>query len=205
MAQDSTSEELVRMLCGPVRVITPEQISRTWPGSTDVLGRRLGRLENVGLIYQHRVLAHPELPLSNPLISWSPGQDGPRFERVAYALQARWRGSIRRQTVYCASQSAIRLYGGKSGRRSRLHALQVTHDLHVTAIFLRLLSESPSLAECWISEDLLVPAHNGKLPDAVIRTTAGDIFIEFGGAYRADRIRKLHFHCAALRIPYELW
>lgn len=209
MDPDSVHEQIPFVLSRHVRVMIFAQLRRAYPEtSQESLRRSLNRLGARGLILSHQVLAHPEIPLSGPVVSWHPGLPAPSFEKVAYSLQVRWRESIRRQTVYTASPAAIRIYGGPSARaRSRAlkNTLQVTHDLHVSTVFLTVRERRSDWRTTWISEDLLPPVRRGKLPDAIIRTGSGDLFIEFGGAYRADRVKRVHCHCAQAGLPYELW
>jgi hypothetical protein len=80
---------------------------------------------------------------------------------------------------------------------------EVSHDLHVTAIYLKLAREAPDLARKWIHEDALRATREaGQLiPDAMI----GDTAIEFGGRYRADKLRAIHRGHAIAGRPYEIW
>jgi len=113
---------------------------------------------------------------------------------------------LRLTTVYTATEATARLYAGCGGRLA--HPLQVTHDLHVSAIFLKLRQTSPAEAEGWVSEDLLAPLRRGqKLPDAEIHDNAGRVLkvIEFGGSYAPERVRLVHEDCERRQVPYELW
>lgn len=128
------------------------------------------------------------------------------FGVVSYRLRARWTEALRPVTVYTASDRAVRLYAGSGGPLS--HPLQVTHDLHVTAIFLRLLRENPGEATGWVSENVLAPLRRGqKIPDAEIHDANGRALkvIEFGGGYAPERVRKVHEDCERRLVPYELW
>jgi hypothetical protein len=84
----------------------------------------------------------------------------------------------------------------------------VRHDLHVAAIYLRLLRDRPEEAANWVSESVLAPLRRGqKLPDAEIHDAHGRPIkvIEFGGSYSPERLQKVHADCERRQLPYELW
>ena len=86
--------------------------------------------------------------------------------------------------------------------------MQATHDLHVVQIYLRLWQADPGLAALWVSEERFAPERRReKLPDAVLRDTAGNLIlvIEFGGAYDAKHVERVHLDCVTRSLPYELW
>jgi hypothetical protein len=125
---------------------------------------------------------------------------------VSYQLRKRWAEPLRWVTAYAASKRTGRLYAGRGGRPS--HPLQATHDLHVSAIFLRLQKEKPDEARGWVSDMVLSPLRRGKkLPDAEIQNADGRTLkvIEFGGSYPPERVRKVHEDCERRGVPYELW
>jgi hypothetical protein len=114
----------------------------------------------------------------------------------------------RRTTVYIATRKAANQFGGRL-RGAIKYDLQAPHDLGVAQVYLQLLRTDPRAAECWVGEDILrLSRRRQKLPDAAI-TDGPDkrIFtaIEFGGAYDAERLRGFHRHCAAPKLPYQLW
>ena len=202
--------ELCVTLASRIRIANICQIARTWwtdsPSGREYARERLRLLARAGLLVGFNVRAHPELADAAPIWCWHPGDPTPPFGVVSYRLRTRWTEPHRPITVFAASQAAARLYGGKGGRLS--HPLQVTHDLHVAAIYLRLLRESPSEANCWVSEDVLAPARRRqKLPDAEIHDASGRTLkvIEFGGSYPPERVRKVHEDCENRQVPYELW
>ena len=131
---------------------------------------------------------------------------------MSYQLRKRWTEPVVPTTCYVATKKAARLYGGFSGgsRRDGLlrHPFQATHDVHVSAIYLRLLKTEPDAAMRWIPEEKLeLQNHGGKLFDAVIVNASGvpDRVVEFGGGYRVTRVKILHGECARKALPYELW
>ena len=204
---------LIRMLTRHVRVVTAAQLARhLWSESGDeeavvkASGRRLRMLIRAGLVISTHVRAHRELDLHAPVWSWAPGDLEPPFGRLEYRLRTRWVDAPRMTTVYMASARSGRRYAGHGGRLP--HPLQATHDIHVSAIFLKLRREKPDEAGGWVSETTLSSLRRGeKLPDAEIQDAFGRTLkvIEFGGAYSADRCRKVHADCVRRNVPYELW
>jgi hypothetical protein len=73
----------------------------------------------------------------------------------------------------------------------------------VTALFLKFVREAPERARYWIHEDANRETRvRGELvPDAIVGLTA----IEFGGRYRADKLRAIHRGHAMAERPYEIW
>jgi len=152
------------------------------------------------------VRAHPERDLKKPLWRWKPGEPEPPYGLLSYEARIRWTEALKPTTVYTASERSAQIYAGRGGRLS--HPLQVTHDLHVSAIYLRLLKENPAEAAGWVSDNVLAPLRRGKkLPDAEIHDADGRTVkvIEFAGSYPPERIRKVHEDCARRNVPYELW
>jgi len=202
--------EIAALLSTCVRVITSEQLARTvWghirSGRTCAY-RHLTNLVRAGVLCSAKLRAHPELPLPIPVWLWKPGDSEPPFGVVSHRLRIRWTEALRPVTVYTASERSARRFAGRGGTPS--HPQQVTHDLHVTALYLRLLREHPADAERWVSEDALAPLRRGqKLPDAEIQDAHGRTIrvIEFGGSYAPERCRLVHEDCVRRQVPYELW
>ncbi len=201
--------ELIVALTHRVRFLTAGQVARAWwPNTvhTEAAERRLRELRRAGYLRQTIVHARPELPLDEPVFRWTPGAPPPRFAAVSHALRRRWRDPVQPTAVVLAARAAAARFGGAGGRLKR--ALQATHDLHVAAVYLRVLLERPEIAEGWASEDLIAPSRRGqKLPDAIIHdpTSRPLLVIEFGGEYDAERVERVHADCARRGLPYELW
>jgi hypothetical protein len=202
--------ELSRTLSHKIRAATLAQIARTWLPSTrpglDYVANKVRRLIQHGSIESFRVRTHPELALDAPVWTWKPDDPEPPYGRLSYQLRVRFTEPLRPTTVYVASEKSARRYAGAGGRLP--HPLQATHDLHVAAIYLRLLKERPSEAAGWVPESALAGRRRGqKLPDAEIHDADGRPVkvIEFGGAYPPERIQKVHEDCVRRQLPYELW
>lgn len=146
-----------------------------------------------------------------PMYSWSPGLPKPSFNAIAWRLAKRWQDArSRRLTLYWATEVAARLCAGTS--RYSQHRSQVEHDLGVASVLVRLHETDPEAADHWLGEDILRRGHEldrrllAKIPDAAIVQDALAVkFVEFGGQYPADRVRRFHDHCRLRNIPYELW
>lgn len=193
-----------------VRVLTLGQAARTWWGGTKTpesnARRGLAKLTERDLITATTALARPELQLTQPVVTWTPNRPVPAFDAVAYALQSRWVAALRPTRIYVATKAAANAFGGHGGRLS--HPMQVSHDLHISTVYLRFRLADPATAACWISEQRLVQFRRlQKLPDAAIGESPESprLVIEFGNGYDADRLRAFHADCAERSIGYEIW
>ena len=186
------------------------QAERTWfpqtvSGATNCR-RTLSGLVARGLIHRFETIAHPELPLTEPVWTWRPGQPDPPAGSIAYRLGVRWTEPLQPTVIYVATRRAAKLYGGVGGRLRS--CVQVTHDIHVATVYLKFLQEQPWKASAWVSESAISSQfHNEKLPDAAIKGPDGELAlaIEFGGSYPKPRVEKLHRSFSARNLPYELW
>ena len=206
--------EILIALTHKVRLLSLEQIARTgWTDSRS--GSATARTRLAVLTYpasrsyvmqRLKLNAHPELALDGPIFLWQPGEATPHFGALSYRLKKRWDQAPKPTTVYIATEKAARYFGGFGGKLRR--PLQATHDLHVAQLYLQLLQIDPARAGLWVSEDRFAPERRReKLPDAVIQDVAGNItlVIEFGGAYDAKHVERVHFDCVTRSLPYELW
>ena len=206
MELTNRDREILLTLTHKVRLLSLDQIARSWwPSSSPGAARaRLSALP--ALLHRLTLNAHPELTLPGPLFTWRPGLPTPPFGALSYRLKKRWNQAVKPTTVYIASEKAARYFGGCGGKLRR--PLQATHDLHVAQIYLRLLNADPALAALWVSEERFAPERRReKLPDAVLRDAAGNLIlvIEFGGAYDAKHVERVHLDCVTRSLPYELW
>jgi len=187
-------------------VVSVPLVASLWGSSPAYVSRRLRQLIAADLLLVARVPVHPLLPLSEPLIVWSPGDQEPDAGRLSYRLQARWVHPPMPTTLYLASRRAGHLFGGRGG--SFEYPLQATHDLHVAALYVRLAATSPEDLPRWRGEETLrIGRKRGKVPDAVLVDSRGkpERAIEFGGRYGPHRVRTFHRVCANQRLVYELW
>jgi hypothetical protein len=201
---------VAQILSRKIRLATAGQLARALWGNgqsaLDCSRRRLSSLVSAGRLRSFQVLARPEREVVGPLWIWTPGDPQPPFGVLSYQAKIRWTESIRPMTVFTASERSAKVYAGSGGRLS--HPLQATHDIHVSAIFFKLLRENPEEAEWWVSDEVLAPLRRRqKLPDAEIHDALGRTVrvIEFAGGYPPERIRKVHEDCERRQVPYELW
>ena len=201
--------EIVESLVHRVRVFSTKQIARAWWNDAperDIL-RRLDALSEAGLVTVYRALAHPELPLTGPVASWSPGQEPPAFGELSYRLKARWSQPPISTQCVIATTLAGRSNGGFGGRFPR--ESEQTHDIHLAGVYLGIRSRRPEVIQFWRSEARILWERRGekreKLPDAVLDLPTGPLVIEFGGAYSKPKLEAFHDYCDENATPYEIW
>lgn len=192
-----------------VRLFGLRQIAdHWWDGDLANARRRLRLLVDVDLLQRITVHARTLPVIDRPVAVWHADQAAPSADKVAQALQSRWRRrAVRAQTAYIATARAGQLFGGRA-RGELKNPLQATHDLGVAAVWLHLDVHEPELADAWIGEDLMAHTRSGeKCPDAFIVEDSGNVrcVIEFGGAYDANRVRAFHQDCADRALPYQIW
>jgi len=203
---DRRKRDVMLAITRKVRFFSFDQVDRAWYEDAREARRTLKMLCDAGLIQKFTVSAHPEIPTTDAVVTWSPGAPPPDFGAVSYVLQTRWQEPVGPVSVFTATAKAARYFAGYGGRLKR--PLQATHDLHVASIYLEFLKHRPIDAKAWISEDGLGPIkRREKRPDALLQYGDGrpPVVIEFGGSYRRERVLKVHAHCAARGLSYELW
>ena len=201
--------EIRLALVQKLRLLSQRQIAdHWWNGDLANTRKRLKRLAEHEWLVAISTQARPTPVLESPLVTWRPGENAPEFGQVAYQCQERWRTRPSRPSmVWIASERSSQLLGGV--RRGELkNPLQVTHDLGVAAVWLRLRECAPMWAAAWRSEDLMAHTRCGeKIPDAFIMDEHERVLwvIEFAGAYDAGRIRDFHLDCVSHSLGYQLW
>jgi hypothetical protein len=199
---------MLEVLSRRVRVLSLDQVAATWWSSTRNAtanaSRRLTVLEGRGLVRRVSAMSH-ELPeLGEPLVTWRPGSATPDLPAVAYRLEQRWSSPVRPTVLVTATRAASSWLGGGGRRQSR--ESEISHDLGLAALYLRFRGEAPDRAATWVPEDLFVPGElDGFVPDAIVREGERPTLIEFAGAYKKERLQKLHASCEQAALPYELW
>lgn len=206
------NESILDALALRIHVLSLDQIARTWFGEqarpAEGARRLMERLVKSGLAAAKREYSYPMLPLTGPILAWNPGQAEPDLGAIAYALQSRWPDTPSRIVeVYTSTPQLANRLGGFDGRLR--HRDQVTHDLHVSEIYLRLYQTNPDLACQWMGEELRKSGqeYGEKLPDAVIADESGHPVraIEFGGRYPKKRVQAFFEHCVQRNLAFELW
>ena len=199
---------LLEALALRVRLIGQRQAAEAfWSGHLANARRRLKQLTNDGMLSRSIVNSQPLPELNVPVVRWQPGQTFPDSDRVAFQLQSRWRyRSLRPTVVYFPTEKTITHFGGRA--RSQSILTQITHDLGVTAVWLRYAQQAESHSSIWVGEDILAPTRVGqKLPDAALVDQHGEptLLIEFGGSYGPTRVSDFHDDAVARGLPYQLW
>jgi hypothetical protein len=152
-------------------------------------------------------LAQPMLSLASPEYAWFPGERPTHFGKLSWRLQSRWTGHPRRTPILLASARSVALWGGSTPGRIK-NACQVTHDLHVGAVYLAYRRRWPGDAASWVGEDALAATRrHTKIPDALLLNCHGEPYraVEFGGSYSARRLMSFHDYCRQCGLPYEIW
>lgn len=201
--------EILLALLHRVRIFSQRQLIRHWwMGEAANARRRLDLLTTSGLLNRISVSARAGMHFTAPVVTWRPGEVSPNFGAVSYRLTSRWKKSTTRTcAAYVATDYARRLLGGSS-RVGIKSGTQATHDLAVSAIWLRLREQNPSLIDKWYGEDAMSHTRfRQKLPDVFFITDDEKVesVLEFGGSYSAERVRDFHADCEARSLPYQIW
>lgn len=211
MILSSRDLEIIDALSVRVRMLTLADLAAAWwnPGCSGRknAAKRLALLARAGLVRRVDVLAQPMLTLGSPEYAWFPGDKPTTFGALSWRLQSRWSGHPRRTAIYIATARAVDLYGGGTAGTVK-NLCQVTHDLHLGAVYLAYRRRWPSDAAQWCGEDVFAKErHHQKIPDALLINDLGEPYraIEFGGAYSARRLQAFHEHCRDCGLPYEIW
>lgn len=168
--------------------------------------RRLQELTRNEWLCTASMFAHALPPLDSPLLVWRQGETPPDFGPIAYHLKNRFLAPAKATAIYWASRKTMQRFG--SGKLRRPRASEVSHDLGLAAVYLKLRREVPARAKAWISEAKILArgtARGVKVPDAFIAEKGMVTAIEFGGEYSKTKLVELHRHCERHHEGYELW
>ncbi len=199
------------MLARRVRLLSIQQVANTWWSTTryptSLAAARLAELARGGHLVFEQFRARPGLPVREPLATWQPGLPMPNLASIAYRAGARWKEQAAR-LKHCAvaTRETGNRFGGRGGRFPR--GTEVTHDIHLSSVYLRMRSDLPSRAATWCHEDLAETgrARGGeKVPDAIVRDGLHHTAIEWVGSYPKKKLEEFHAYCEEHRLAYELW
>jgi len=211
LALSDRDVDLIETLTRRLRVLTLCQVARTWwPGADQPIAaarHRAGQLQQAGYLAVFIAMAHPEIPLTSPVISWAPGHPMPDCGTASHRLRSRWgQHAVATHCVFATSRAGSQ-FGGYGGRRPR--ETEETHDIHLAQVYLLLKKQNPEAARFWVSEEAIRrrrKRQKEKLPDALIEAPNSHRVVEFGGAYSKAKLTMFHRYCAEeLQIPYEVW
>jgi len=203
--------EILETLATKVKLLTVGQVARTWwPKVAEPeagASRRLRALEGQGLIESIRIVAHPEIDLTGPLICWAPPDPEPDLGALSYRLNIRWAKPFVVTAAVIATRKTANHFGGDGARYPK--EAEQNHDVHLSTVYLRIRETNPLWAQHWISEQRIKrsrpDAYGEKLPDAKVQFGDVDRIVEFGGAYSKDKLQSFHAWCVKKSIPYEIW
>lgn len=204
--------DILYTLTHKVRCLSLAQVARVWWSESREpvreAGRRLKANTEGGMLEMFDALARPEIELAAPVVVWTPGYEPPDFAALSYRLKARWTGQPARRTrLLIATKKATKFLGGHGGRRPR--TTEVTHDLHLAAVYCRMLTTGDRRVKKWVSEAELSARGWGqgdKLPDALIQGRRGKhTVIELGGEYSPLKLAQMHAEYEQRGLGYEVW
>lgn len=222
MGLSTIETELLQALTLKIRTFTIEQAAEGWfAGSISEAESCLSWLVDCGLIERRNVYAHPMIevfPNGKPAVHWMPGDPHPTSQQIeswASAFQSRWNEDEEIFTVFYATKRGAIAMG--SHAMSPPSNEQWTHDLHTTAVYLRLLELNsaeqmrsiigegalPKLGkEIYprLFQELALPRKECRIkdPDLFVlnEENEAEAIIEFAGCYDEQHLRDLHQHCS---------
>ncbi len=199
--------QIITTLARFVRVLSVAQIGAFWwPRAKDPArnaGLRMVALQRTGLVEVESFMAHPLLRLKKPKATWQPGLVKPDLAKAGKWLRARWsKADVSTPCVIATSEAGVHFagHGGRSPRDS-----EVTHDIHLAAVYLNMIKELPTRAQSWVSEAALPKGQGIKVPDAIVQDGLYQTAVEFGGQYGNQKLEGFHEYCAKKNLGYEIW
>lgn len=198
---NNQNTDCLETLSSRVRVLTEGQVAewfRHTKHPTLMARQWITRGCKACFLERKLLLSHPEISLEVPILVFTPGDTDPNFDHLAWRLKKRWHLPAGRTTVVWATE-VLRAQFRNALRHRRIRLSEVTHDIHVSRLFLNLRRQDPHRAALWTPEDSLSWHKAQSRPDAIL----GDTWIEFGGAYSAKKLRRMHDMYR--NYKYELW
>jgi len=205
-------KEMLATLTNRVRVMTLDQVARTWwsekQWGVSRAKKALCELADAGWVNFHDATSRPICRLQHPLFSWQPADSEPDFSRLSQQLHRRAMVPAEIVPVVYATSKSNSLFG--EGTLPKVKPTQMTHDLHVAEIFLTYRAAGLRSSE-WVGEDQFPYSWPiQQRPDAILVDRRGVVIraIEYGGDYSTERLDELHdglsqFDCHGL--AYEIW
>jgi hypothetical protein len=206
-AEQEAALSVLELLTHRCPVAVPQQLQRLMeltcaPSDARSLPRILASLQRSGLMQRREMMAQPLLPLTQPLIDWFPGAPLPPVARVAWQLRRRWNQKVFRCDVIHATPVARQMMCGTCCPTLSAPG-KLTHDLHLTEVYLRHLARQQDFV--WQHEQELSLLgwlqEYARLPDALVDGVAVDV----GGKYSAAKLKDLHRCYRHRELPYQLW
>jgi len=201
----SRIEQVIEVLSTKVRLLTLEQIAESFfhdlSRPIDSARAALRRAERLGLVVTKWGMAHPRISVLAPLYRYDEAEStpAPLFGRLSWHARRRF-GKAPVRTLYATATHTCKaaLVGGSA--RVGVRTSELTHDLCVGEVWLRLRQTDPERAAVWQGEDELDSV--GIRPDAL----TGDMAVEFVGKYSAQKLTRLYQEYVFARVPrFEFW
>lgn len=208
MATSKPSDVDMAILCRLAMVyrLTTARLESEVVGVTEVaMKRRLDRLVEGKFLGSHnanvRVLP-PELP---PVLIWRVGDATPNFGSISYHLTSRWESLVPRfERTYSISAKSLSLLA--LPKRKPYLTGQASHDLGVFRMWQWANRSFPQFE--FVGEDIFSPERGtGEIvEDAQLRSNGAIVAaMEFGGAYRVERVSEIHEALAIAQTTYVLY
>ncbi len=167
--------------------------------------RRLDRLVDAGFLKKQTANVRVLQEGLSPVLTWNVGDSTPDFGALSYKLCKRWDDLVPHfeNTYFIAPKSLALLAMPK---RKGYLTTQASHDLGVFRMWQWAKQNYPRFE--FVGEDVFAPDRvTGEIvEDAQLLNKGKKVaFMEFGGAYRIERLCEIHQAIASTQIPYILF
>ena len=154
----------------------------------------LNRMEEASLIERVGGCMMPQQTSLVPLFQWQASEpsEPPNFEAIAYELKRRRFDTGPLDSIWRATATGFRTMRLPNTKRPARRS-DWEHDVGLTQAWLSLRQEIETQGTRWILEDDFNQEclDSSCKPDAIIETADGQVeYIEYGGCYSADTLRK---------------
>lgn len=201
--------EIIETLTLRLRVMSVRQVRELWwstSDSSDGVRRRLTRLQWHGYVSVCEVQAHPTLPVTVPLMTWSPGEAVPDFEMLSTRVNARWSQPAVSMTVVIATEASGHLMGCRAGRLPSDEHLD--RDLRLASLYVDWRQTNNHRAIEWKNKRTLTAKDlTCCSPDVMLQAREGRIHeaIDAAGRWSVRQFENLHLDCVQRQLKYEVW
>jgi hypothetical protein len=173
--------------------------------STTATKHRLDRLCGAGFLEKKKALVRLFPSGMTPVCRWDCGKPQPDFGALSYHLCKRWGEIIPRwEQVYWITPKSLALLA--MPRRKAYVIGQASHDLGVFRMWQWAMSAHPKLD--FVGEDVFANERTtGEIVEDAQLHSNGKLvaILEFGGAYRVERLEEIHTAIAETKTPYVLF
>lgn len=167
--------------------------------------RRLDRMVDAGFLKKQTVNVRVSPPGLSPVLTWNVHDAAPDFGALSYLLCKRWDDLVPHfEHTYSIAPKSLALLA--MPKRKSYVTGQASHDLGVFRMWQWAKQNCPKYE--FVGEDVFAPDRgNGEIiEDAQLHVNGKPIaLMEFGGAYRVERLREIHDSISTTQIPYILF